>query len=112
MPTPSFNLPIGQSVTLKASVLDQNGNQLVYSPATLGYMGAPSAVQWMSSNTAVATVTTGPGMNFGTVLGVSAGSVTITASYTDNLGNTATQEINVTVYQQAATSIQVIYPDQ
>ena len=112
MSTPSFNLQVGQEVLLKASILDQNGNEMVYSPPQVGQMGGAPYASWSSNNTAVATVSSGPGGFRGSVFGVSAGSAVITATYTDTYGNTATQTINVTVYLPAATSIQIIYPNQ
>lgn len=110
MSTPTFNLQVGQEVLLKGSVLDQNSNQLVYSGPQVAYMGAPAAISYASSDTSIATVSSGPGNNFGLVYGVAAGSATITASYTDAYGNEATQEIDITVYLPAATSIQLVYP--
>lgn len=111
MSLPTIYLPIGQDALVKTSaVIDQNGNPLVYSSNQLGAKGGPAAVSWLSSNTAVAQVTSGPGTQYGLITGVSAGTCNITGSYTDTHGNTATVTLSVTVYQPAATSIQVIYP--
>lgn len=106
----TFNLPVGQSVLLKASVLDQNNNQLVFSPSQLHEAAAPASVNWSSNHTNFATVSNGPGMNRGLVTGIAPGTATITATYTDNLGNTATLTISVVVYAPVATTIQAIYP--
>jgi len=108
----SFHLQIGQSVLLKAAVLDQNTNQIVNSPNQVGHMGGAASISWSSNHPNFATVTSGPGENRGYVTGIAAGTATLTATYTDTYGNTATQTIDVIVYKPAATSIQIIAPVQ
>jgi hypothetical protein len=112
----AFNLPVGQSVLFKAQPMDQNSQPMNINPISTQSPnvgpGNPINPQWSSDTPAVATVTNGPGQNSGMVKGLSAGTATISVSYTDTNGNTATQTIVVTVYAQVATTMYVILPNQ
>lgn len=101
-----FNLPVGHIVQLTALVRDQNNNPMTYDQLGDNPSRSTSPV-WSSNNTAVATVN-----SKGSVKGVTAGNATLTAEYEDNNGNIATQTIDVVVYPQEATTIEILFPNQ
>ncbi|MDX7838880.1 Ig-like domain-containing protein [Aeromonas caviae] len=86
--TPSFSsLPVGLSEQLKGEVMLSNGKELDVT--------ADNAVSWSSSNPAIATISSS-GPDKGRVTGVSAGTVTITASGEANGQSfSATAEVEV-----------------
>jgi uncharacterized protein YjdB len=105
----SYNLPVNQSVMLNSQVLDQN-SQPYTPPNPFNNFVNP---QYSSSNTAIATVSNGPGSNTGVVKGISAGSANILVNYTDPNGNiAATTTIAFTVYNPIASTIYVALPNQ
>jgi len=116
MSTPNMNLPVGETVFLKHILLDQNNNPMnVQNPAVGANNpgpGNPQSPTWTSDTPSVAKVNTQPGTGKGLVTGVSPGVATLTVSFTDAIGNTATGQLQVTVYAQVATSIQIVFPAQ